>query len=132
MCSYLPKWLNFPKSVHTGEWSALQQLKIELVRVLRSDPCCQKCDSYFNLFSQVEVIVTLVKMGNLRSLFCLFSSFQTNISIFSTIKCEKMSILVLGFEPITFRTLVFSLNQQLKGSRPSDTSFYHPNCFIIL
>ena len=38
--------------------------------------------------------------------FRLFSSFQTNITILTTNKCEKMSIqyAVLGFEPTTFGT----------------------------
>ena len=45
-------------------------------------------------------------MGHRRPLFRLFSSFKTDITIFITNVCEKMSIqyLVLGFEPTTFRT----------------------------
>ena len=48
----------------------------------------------------------------LSASFHLFSSFQTNIKIFKTIKCEKMSIqyTVLGFEPMTFGTWVSSHN----------------------
>ena len=43
-------------------------------------------------------------------LFRLFSSFQTNFTIFTTNKCEKMSIqyTVLGFEPTIFGTQVSS------------------------
>ena len=41
-----------------------------------------------------------------RPLFRLFSSFHTNVRIFTTNKCEKMSIqyMVLGFEPMTLGT----------------------------
>ena len=45
-------------------------------------------------------------MGHSRPLFHLFSSFQTNITIITANKCDKMSIqyLVLGFEPTNFGT----------------------------
>ena len=51
-------------------------------------------------------------MGHPRPLYSLFSSFPTNITIFTTNKCEKISIhyMVLGFEPMTFGTLVSSHN----------------------
>ena len=46
------------------------------------------------------------KMAHPRPLFIYFRLFQTNITIFTTNKCEKMSIqyTVLGFEPTTFGT----------------------------
>ena len=49
---------------------------------------------------------TFLKWGIPRRLLRLFLSFQTNITIFTTNKCEKMSIqyMVLGFEPTTFVT----------------------------
>ena len=53
------------------------------------------------------------KSGPIPASFCVyFRSFQTNITIFSTNICEKMSIqyTVLGFEPTTFRTWVSSHN----------------------
>ena len=52
------------------------------------------------------VILFLKKMGPPWPLFHLFSSFQTHITIFSTNKCEKMSIqyMVPGFKLITFGT----------------------------
>ena len=48
----------------------------------------------------------LIKWANPGLFFVYFRSFQTNITIFKTNICEKMSIQysVLGFEPITFRT----------------------------
>ena len=54
----------------------------------------------------VLVPLFFFKMGQPRPLFHLFSSFQTHITIFTTNKCEKMSIqyTVLGFEPTTFGT----------------------------
>ena len=50
--------------------------------------------------------------GPLRPLFRLFLCFQTNITILTANKCEKMSIqyTVLGFEPTTFRKWVSSHN----------------------
>ena len=39
-------------------------------------------------FTQIFVL----KMGHIRSLFSLFSLFQTNITIFTTNICEKMPI----------------------------------------
>ena len=54
---------------------------------------------------------TLVKkMEQPRPLFHLYWSFQTRITIFTTNKCEKMSIqyMVRGFEPMTFGTWVSS------------------------
>ena len=47
------------------------------------------------------------KMGRPRPLFCLFSSFQTQIKFFATNKREKMSIqyMVPGFELTTFRNM---------------------------
>ena len=60
------------------------------------------------LRSAQKVIKDLVyffkKMGHPQTLFRLFSSFQTNFTIFTTNKCEKMSIqlTVLGFKPTTF------------------------------
>ena len=55
-------------------------------------------------------IPTLSKVGKSWPLFNLFSSFQTNITIFTTNIWEKMSIqyTVLGFETTTFRTWVSS------------------------
>ena len=49
---------------------------------------------------------SFLKMGHPRPLFHLFSSFQTNITIFTTNICEKMSIqyTVPGFELTTFGT----------------------------
>ena len=49
--------------------------------------------------------VFLNKQGNPRPIFYLFSSFQTNITILTTNKCEKMSIQYTepGFELTTFR-----------------------------
>ena len=46
------------------------------------------------------------KWAIIGPLFRLFSSFQTNISILTTNKCEKMSIqyTLLGFIPMTFGT----------------------------
>ena len=46
------------------------------------------------------------KWANPGLFFYLFSSFQTHITIFTTNKCEKMSIhyTVLGFELTTFGT----------------------------
>ena len=55
-----------------------------------------------------------LKMGHSRTLFHLFSSFQTNITIFTTNVCEKYSssrYKVLGFEPTIFRTRVSSHNR---------------------
>ena len=52
------------------------------------------------------------KMGQPRPLFHLFSSFHTFITIFTTNKCEKMSIqyTMLRFELTTFGTWVSSHN----------------------
>ena len=52
--------------------------------------------------------VFYLKNGSSRPLFGLFSSFQTNITFFTTNICEKMSIqyTVLGFEHTTFKTWV--------------------------
>ena len=49
-------------------------------------------------------------MGHLQSIFHLLSSFQTNITNFTTNKCEKMSIqhMVLGFKLMTLGTRVSS------------------------
>ena len=60
-------------------------------------------------------------MGKSRPLFVYFWSFQTNISIFTTNICEKMSIqyTVPGFEPTTFGTWVSSHNH----SRPTNGKF---------
>ena len=57
-------------------------------------------------------IVFFKKMCQSQSLFNLFSSFQTHITIFSTNFCENMSIqyTVLGFELTTFVTRVSLLN----------------------
>ena len=45
------------------------------------------------LFSAREIMkCSFFKMGHYRPLFCLFSSFQQNNTIFPTNKCEKMSI----------------------------------------
>ena len=54
----------------------------------------------------LAVVVVILKMGHPRPLFRLFSSFHTDITIFTTNICEKMNIqyMVLGFEPTTFRT----------------------------
>ena len=49
------------------------------------------------------------KMGHSRPLFLLFSSFQTNITIFTTNICEKL-YKEQGCEPTTFRTWVYSHN----------------------
>ena len=45
-------------------------------------------------------------MGHHRPLFPLFSSFQTNMTIFTTNICENMCFqyTALGLEPMTFRT----------------------------
>ena len=55
---------------------------------------------------RVSLILNLfLKMGQPRPLFrFIFRSFQTNITIFTTNICEKMSIqyMVPGFEPMTF------------------------------
>ena len=58
-------------------------------------------------------------MGHLRPLFHLFSYFQTNTTIFTKNKCEKISIqyMVLKFEPTTFGTQVFSHNHSKRSSR---------------
>ena len=54
-------------------------------------------------------------LKNGPSLFHLCSFFQTNITIFTANKCEKMSIqyTVLGYEPKTFGTWVSSHNHSL-------------------
>ena len=58
-----------------------------------------------------------LKMGQPRPLFHLFLSFQTHITIFTTIKCENFSIkcTVPGFELMTFRTWVSSPNHYTRA-----------------
>ena len=55
-------------------------------------------------------LVFYIKMGH--GLFFFFSSFQANITILTTNKCEKMSIqsTALGFDLTTFWLQVSSLN----------------------
>ena len=66
----------------------------------------------FGLFKSTPLLVFFPKNGPSQPLFHLFLSFQTNIIIFTTIICEKMSIqyMVLVFEPTTFKTCVSSHN----------------------
>ena len=49
-------------------------------------------------------VSTLLFVGHPRPLFNLFLYFQTNITIFTTNKCEKMSMqyMVMGYKPTTF------------------------------
>ena len=57
------------------------------------------------------------KMGQPRPLFNLFPSFQTHITIFTTNKCEQMSIqyMVPGFELATFGTRGSPHNHQTRA-----------------
>ena len=61
-----------------------------------------KCSFFYFISYSTELFFE--RMGHSRPLFCLFSSFQTNITILTTNKCEKMFIQypVLGFKLSTF------------------------------
>ena len=63
-------------------------------------------------FKQVQLNINCLKWAILGLFFHLFSSFQTHITIFTTNKCEKMSIqfMVPGFELTTFGTQVSTHN----------------------
>ena len=56
-------------------------------------------------------------MGHPRPLFCLFLSFQTNITILTINKCENMSIqdMMLGLELMTFGTRASSHNPSTRA-----------------
>ena len=58
----------------------------------------------FMLYIELIGLNFLFKMGQPWPLFCLFSSFHTNITILTANKCEKMSIqhLAPGFELTPF------------------------------
>ena len=70
-----------------------------------------------------------LKMGQSRRLFRLFSTFQTNTTMFTTHIYEKMSMqyTVLGFEPTTFSTWVFS-----KTTRPGLPPCENSWCLMFL
>ena len=76
-----------------GSWMALMVIGIEAGY---SDDLRLHPTQFCSLF--------VFKMGQPRPLFRLFSSFQTNITILTTNKCEKMSIQypAPGFELTTF------------------------------
>ena len=65
------------------------------------------------------------KIGHPRPLFRLFESFQTNITIFTTNKCEKMSIqyMLPGFELTTFGNRVSFHNHQTRAPTLLNVSF---------
>ena len=61
----------------------------------------------FNVFRSFAILpIFFKKWANHGLFFVYFWSFQTNITIFTTIICEKMSIqyTVPGFEPTTYGT----------------------------
>ena len=65
--------------------------------------------TYATLMNACFILYTIFffkKWANLGLFFVYFRSFQTNITIFTTNICEKMSIqyTVPGFEPTTFGT----------------------------
>ena len=72
----------------------------------------QKCIAEGDFDVVSDGFVFFKKDGHSRPLFRLFSSFQTNITVLTTNKCEKISIqyTVLGFELTTFRKRVSFLN----------------------
>ena len=68
---------------------------------------------YLRLSSWYLCKEALLKIGHPRTLFSFFRLFQTNITNFTTNKCEKMSIQYMAprFKPTTFGTWVSSHNQ---------------------
>ena len=83
------------------------------------------------------------KMGQPRPLFCLFSSFQTNNTILTSNKCEKVQYLALGFELTTSRPgvdhfypmLNFSTNLlrlTAAAADPNSISFYFEACRLLM
>ena len=71
----------------------------------RKDQRCQKEEKSKRLAkTKKDKIDRFFKMAHPQPLFHIFSSFQTNNTIFTTSECEKISIqyMVPGFEPTTF------------------------------
>ena len=66
--------------------------------------CLRSDKSIYHLTPLISMGV--VKNGPTPPLFCLFRSFQTNNTIFTTNICEKTSIQFMapGFEPTTSQT----------------------------
>ena len=90
-----------------------KNVKYAFIQHILASDCAIQCDFRFipilgflilNHFYKISYI-QLFLMGHRWPLFRLISSFQKNITIFTTNICYKMSIqcTVLGFEPTTFR-----------------------------
>ena len=86
----------------------LQRTQNRLFFILIRGAKTQKCI----FLKQIRWKLFFKKWANPGLFFVYFWSFQTNITIFTTNICEKMSIqyTVLGFEPTTFGTWVSSHN----------------------
>ena len=69
------------------------------------------------ILSTHPIYTLIFSMGHTLSIFCLFSSFQTSITIFTANKCEKLFLqyMGLGFKHTTFGTWVSSHNHQTRA-----------------
>ena len=74
-------------------------------------------NNYFQVQHMESYFFFLKKWANPGLFFVYFQSFQTNITIFTTNICEKMSIqyTVPGFEPMTFGLWVSSHNHYTRA-----------------
>ena len=100
--------MNLEASLHLPEADVLAHLKLYQVLSPVNDPQSSKWRKLANVTWKQDPVLGghFFLMGHSRPLFHLFLSFQTNITIFTANKYEKMSIkcMVLGFELTTFGT----------------------------
>ena len=73
---------------------------------------------WYSLTKHFEIAIWIFFTRRSPASFCWFSPFQTNIKIFTTNKCQIISIqcTLLGFESTTFGTWVSSLNHKTRAS----------------